>query len=91
MKDFTTAEVETMVERYNNGEGLRPIAKDFNSSVTTVRERLKLEGVSIRGRGRPAKSNGHVAAVTKAVEEEEELKEELASSGLPTFEVNSEW
>lgn len=52
-RTFKEEEKQRMAMRYENGEGLVSIAKDFGVSVSTLSGRLREWGVAIRRSGRP--------------------------------------
>ena len=50
---FTEAERDVMVARYEEGEGLISIAKDFSLAISTLSIKLREWGVELRSSGRP--------------------------------------
>jgi len=50
---FTKDERDVMVARYEGGDGLMSIAKDFSLAISTLSAKLREWGVEVRGKGRP--------------------------------------
>lgn len=47
--------LDLAISEYQNGVGLKALAKRFNVNTSTISRALKKAGVEMRGRGRPKK------------------------------------
>ena len=94
---FTEAERDVMVARYEEGDGLISIAKDFSLAISTLSSRLREWGVELRGSGRPrgltplkggwelmgTMADGEVA--TKLGVSRQAVSQKRARYGIPIF------